>query len=367
MKRNSPRKILSLITIAVLVLLSIPMHSGPQAASISDASVTISDSTPQATGVTHDFKFTTNATATQITFTYESAFTTNGGQLPPAFANYTCPTGLTVTATTTNSFTCSNGTSSPGALTAQVTSIRNPNKVAAAGTADTYRVTIQTDGGDSGDVMFAIIEGVTVTATVSATLQFTISGVNPGQAAKNTTTTVTSTATTIPFGTLTPNATTVAAQDLSVTTNASDGFFVRVYQDGLLTSAGGDTIKTFKDNTPVPVTSTQAWAAPGGNLDQPNTYGHFGFASEDQGLKVSGNTIICGDPATAGAFGLKTDDRWAGFNGTNREPVFCHTGPSDGTTEHKGRTRVVYRVEISALQPAGEYTNKLTYIATPQY
>ncbi len=365
---NLPKRTLSLITIVSLLMLSVPMVPNPQAASLTNASVTISDSAPAATGVTYDFAFTTAANATSVTFTFDSNFTTRNGALPSAAANYTCPSGLSLSATTSNSYTCAGGTLNAGDATSSVTSVTNPQKSAAVGTADTYKVTVTTNGGENGDVMFAIIEAVVVTATVEATLQFTISGVNNATSAKNTLTTATSTPTTIPFGTLTPNATTVAAQDLSVTTNASDGFFVRVYQDGLLTSAAGDTISTFQDNTPVPVTSTIGWIAPSGTLDATNTYGHFGLASEDQGLKVSGNDIICGDPTTGNrAFGTSTADLWAGLNGTNRMPVFCHTGPADGTTEHKGRTRVVYRIEISALQPAGEYTNTLTYIATPTY
>ncbi len=358
------KRTLSWTIIVSLLLLGFPVTPSPQAASLTNASVTISDSAPAATGVTYNFAFTTGASATSVTFTFDSNFTSRSGALPTAGADYTCPAGLSLTATTSNSFTCAGGTLNPGNATSVVTNITNPTKSAAVGTADTYKVTITTNGGEDGEVMFAIIEAVVVTATVEATLQFTISGVNSATSAKNTLTTATTTPTTIPFGTLVPNATTVAAQDLRVTTNASDGFFVRVYQDGLLRSAAGDTISTFKDNTPVPISATEAWSAPSGILDTTSTYGHFGFSSEDKGVKSDGT---CGDPSTTGAFGDHDSNLWAGFNGTNREPVMCHTGPADGQTQDKGYTRVVYRVEISSLQPAGEYTNTLTYIATPTY
>jgi hypothetical protein len=53
---------------------------------------------------------------------------------------------------------------------------------------------------------------------------------------------------------------------------------------------------------------------------------------------------------------------------TTPRQVFSHTGPSDGTTQNKGLIKVAYRIQIASLQEAGnDYTNVLTYIATPTF
>lgn len=359
--RKHLKKILSWVTLVSLLLMLIPVTPEPFAASLKDAKVVITDSKPGATNVKYTFYFTSANNATSITFTFENTFTQRGGSLPTAGTNYTCPFGWSLTATTTNSYTCS-GNAASGSATSEVLGITNPSKNAPVGTADVYYVDIATNGGENVRVKFAIIEGVVVTATVDAILEFTISGVNSGVSVKNTTTNVNSTPNTIAFGTLplTPSST-IAAQELSVRTNASDGFFVYVFQDHDLTSAGGDTIKCFKDGTCVSWNSTEAWNSPTGDLNDENTWGHFGFTSEDPRVQSDGT---CSTTNT-GTYGNPTDDKWAGFSGTSQAPVMCYPRPFD--SNQGGKVKVGYRVEITALQPAGEYTNTLTYIATPTY
>lgn len=362
---KSLKSIISWVMIISLVLLGFPTLPSLMAqTSLTEASATISDSAPGATGVTYQFDFTTavNLVAGEtIDITFPADYT----GLLPAAGNVTCPVnstssvvGLVITCTVD-----AGQTVVAGALTVTAAGVENPAKVAAEGIADVYRIDIETDGDEKAQVMVAIIETVVVTATVDATLSFTISGVTTTTVVKNTTTTVGSTTTTIPFGVLPIGSSVVAAQDLKVATNASEGYTVVVFQDRDLTSAAADTIKCFEEAVCVPVTSTVAWDFPTGILDDIDTYGHFGFTSEDQGIAVT-----CQDPAFGtGYFGLKAADLWAGFNGTDQAIVMCHTGPADGTTEHKGATRVGYQIEITALQQAGEYTNTLTYIATPTY
>jgi hypothetical protein len=47
--------------------------------------------------------------------------------------------------------------------------------------------------------------------------------------------------------------------------------------------------------------------------------------------------------------------------------VMYNGSPSDGSTQNVGLAKVAYRVQISALQEAGDYTNTLTYTVTPTY
>ena len=55
-------------------------------------------------------------------------------------------------------------------------------------------------------------------------------------------------------------------------------------------------------------------------------------------------------------------------NFDNPRGIFWHTGPSDGTTANIGSTTVAYTIQVGALQEAGnDYTNTLTYVATPTF
>ena len=233
------------------------------------------------------------------------------------------------------------------------TQINNPDS------AGSYKIRVETKDVNStvldrADAMVAIIDDVVVTATVSATLTFTVSGVATSTSVNGTITNASTTATTIPFGTLTVGATSTAAQNLYVTTNADDGFTVNIFQNQNLTNAGGSDIDCFRDGTCVSV--PEAWgASPLGTLDTEATYGHFGITSEDSTL---------GTNCASDDFGATL---WAGFSGTTQDEVMCHTGPADGSTAHIGATRVGFQVQITALQEAGDYTNTLTYIATPTY
>lgn len=364
------KRFIGLITILSLVLLSIPVAPSQGASALLSVSDVISDSAPSATGVTHTFNFETQTVLSEnqrVDITVADGFTNI------VVDNVTCPTNTTesVTGQLVRCTVDAGQSLATGTHQVVVTNVTNPVKSAPEGVADTYQMELKTtssDGGevyDSGTAMVAIIEAVTVTATVDATLEFSVSGVDSGQSIKETTANATSSTTTIPFGTLPVGSAVVAAQDLKVATNAREGYSVVVFQDQNLTSGAGDEISCFVDGEcHLYNASTTAWVSPSGTIDDTDTYGHFGFSSEDEGVAAS-----CLDEGSYGSgyYGNKTDNLWAGLSGTNQAVVMCHTGPADGSTEHKGATRVGYRVEITALQAAGEYTNTLTYIATPTY
>ncbi len=208
------------------------------------------------------------------------------------------------------------------------------------GTANSYQISIGGSMQDSGNVRVAIIDNVDVTATVDTNFTFSVTAVNNGLTVNGTTTNATSTATSIPFGTLTPGSIKTLAQDLTVTTNAANGFAVTVYQSGNLQSSTGADIDGFIDgaytNTPT------AWSAPSANSTNENTWGHWGLTSNDPDL-----------------FG---SNLWVAASTTPKQ-VFSHTSVVSAST-----TRVGYQAQISALQEAGgDYTTTLTYIATPTF
>lgn len=208
-------------------------------------------------------------------------------------------------------------------------------------------------------VVVAIVDDVTMTAKVNASLTFTISGVNAGDYVNGVRCTATTTATTTNFGTLTSAASTTVCQTLSVKTNADDGFVVTVKQDQELTSDGGATINSFVNSQDGTGSSTAvaAWSAPTALLDVYNTYGHMGLTSDDADLSAHGYLNFYNGGAA----------RYAGLNGVNSMPIMDHTGPTLGTTASTGLSHVAYTAQISDLQEAGEYQSSLTYIATPTF
>lgn len=340
-----------------------------QAAALTSFSDTLSQSGPSRTS-NHAFAFTTttgmddndtiviNFDPTGSLFAINNlAVTDVTGEsgLDVVTACTASPSEVTMATTSTSiTFTvCTGDTLAAGAKTFTLSN----NRITNPGVVNSYIIRVRTtnDGStirDSGDTRVAIVDNVTVTAQVDTSFTFTVAGVNIGQTVNGdaTTTATTTTATSIPFGLLTPGEAKVAAQQLSVTTNSRNGFTVTVVEDQNLTSQTGADIDLFIDGATT--SSPTAWQAPANTLDQENTYGHIGVTTED-------STLSDGD-----SFGSAL---YAGNFITPRE-IFYHTGPADGTTANKGRTRVAYKVEIGTLQEAGnDYTNTLTYVATPVF
>ncbi len=217
---------------------------------------------------------------------------------------------------------------------------------------NSYEFTVTAGTADSGQYRVAIVDDVLVTANVDTTLTFTVSGVANGATVNTsgTTTSTTTTSDTLPFETLVPNVSKTLAQDLSVSTNARNGFVVTVEQSQQLQSSTGADIDGFVDSSWT--TTPTAWTAPANNIANENTWGHWGLTSEDF---VTGRTS---------EFSANT---WVAAS-TTPTLIMGHTGPSDGVTLGQGLTRIGYQAQITALQEAGDdYNTSLTYIATPTF
>jgi hypothetical protein len=220
-----------------------------------------------------------------------------------------------------------------------------------------YEIDLTAGTQDTGSTRVAIVNTVLVTASVDTLFTFSVAGVGGGEAVNTADTTGgTTTATTIPFGELVANTASTAAQDLTVVTNARSGFVVTVQADQQLLSSNGSDIDGFIDGgyntTPV------AWVNPSATPGLENTYGHWGVTSDDSTI-----TNLLSNPFNVGAGG----DRFRSAS-TSPIEVFRHDGPSDGTGQGEGTTRVGYKVEVSALQEAAtDYQATLTYVATPVF
>lgn len=217
-----------------------------------------------------------------------------------------------------------------------------------------YPVQVDVDSVDSGETRVAITDSVTVTASVDTVFTFTVAGVGPSELVNGATTTGSSTATAIPFGTLEPGVASTTAQDLSVETNAANGFVVTVQTDQQLQSSTGAVIDGFIEGSYT--TTPTEWAAPNPVVGETNTYGHWGLTTND-------STVAETDIFDVGGSG----NRFVSAS-TSPVAVFASDGPADGSTQDIGTARVGYQIEISTLQPAGDdYTATLTYVATPVF
>jgi hypothetical protein len=222
-------------------------------------------------------------------------------------------------------------------------------------TTTSYEIKVEVgDGGDTGATRVFIIDEVLVSATVETIFTFEVTGVADGLDLGGILTDVQTTATSVPFGVLDDTGAVAAAQDLVVSTNAASGFVVTVQVDQQLTSNSGAIIHAFDNGSYLDLDNADVWAEPQGLIAASTTWGHWGLTSTDPSV-TSG---------LVDAYG--SGDNYVAASTTPVE-VFRHDGPANGTTVGTGTTRVGYRAEVSALQPAGEYTATLTYVATPVF
>lgn len=339
------KKIVAILALFSLVVTTSGLSyiGSAMAASLGSASDLLS--TSEMLGVaTHTISFVTNSTTSATEY-----FSVT---LPGVFgvATATCPANYTASSSGTRTVRCTANTDRPlGTTTVLLVGVTNPSSAGS----QTITIATYTSGGtvkQSADVQVAIIGGVAVSASVPSTLTFSVLGVATGTVIFTSTTTGATATNSIAFGSLQAGTSSVLAQQLAVTTNATNGYKVTVQQNQDLTNSGGATIDPFKDGAAS--TTAQAWAAPTAQLGQGNTYGHLAVTSND--TVISANQFATATP-------------WKGFVGTAPMEVMYNAGPADGMTAGIGSSTVAFRIQISPLQEAGDYTNTLVYIATPTY
>ena len=224
--------------------------------------------------------------------------------------------------------------------------------------AGSYQVVLTVGASDVGETRVAIVPTVLVTAAVDTEFTFTVAGVGPGATVNVADVTDgSSTAITIPFGILEAGTPSTTAQDLTVETNAANGFVVTVVSNSQLVAANGADIDSFRNGNDE--ATPTAWEGPTPVLGDDDTYGHWGLTTDDDTL-----TALLTDPFdAAGSGGL-----FVAASTTAGVEVFRHDGPTDGTVTGEGTSRVGYKIAISALQEAADdYQATLTYVATPVF
>ncbi len=351
-------RVVAMLVACAVVLWSVGVYTTAQAANLIEISNTLTDSGPSALSG-HNFSFeiplgSSVASTSDYVITFPSGFTDvntvvsgdltvrlNGGA-PITIGNFAAGaqtlTFDNVAATSTDVVTV---VLAPGI-------VGNPAPVMSY----EFTISIANATTDTGRTRVAIVDYVTVTAVVETTFDFVVAGTATSTTVNATTTSGASTATEIPFGILDAGDVYTLAQELTVETNAANGFVVTVQQDQNLLSSTGADIDAFINgaytNTPT------AWSAPTNSLLLENTWGHWGLTSDDSNLN--------GSEFTSGG-----GDKWVAASTTPRI-IFSHNDPADGVTQDVGSATIGYRVQISPLQEAGDdYTTTLMYIATPTF
>lgn len=231
-------------------------------------------------------------------------------------------------------------------------------KVTLPNAGNVYPISIETrtNGGvaalDSGATNIGVVSAVSGSATVEDTLIVTVTGVGTNTSCRSITTdasaTVTSTA--LPFGTLAPNTPKSLCQNILIDTNAPNGYDIYVVQTQNLTS-GSDIIDEFNNGNRVDDGSAILWEPPEANAQNPSTWGHLGYGSDDSSVfdnngKYAGIPLMPASNAAPVTTGLVADAS-SSTTGTN--------------------VKVEFRAEVSSLQPGGSYTNEIQYIVVAKY
>jgi len=230
-------------------------------------------------------------------------------------------------------------------------------KVTNHATAATYTVTAAGTYGDSSkDALIAVTDGVTLSATVDETLTFTVAGVTDTNCSVSGGTDVIDTsgsAITVPFGTLTSDDFYDACQNLTVGTNAANGYSTTVKTTTLPTS-GSNTILEGACDSGCSDTVAAAWS-----VDTNNGYGYCLKDEAGDAAVTSGwsGTNECGD----GTQFFKT------INRINASEIGQSIMQSAVATTTSDQTEIGYRISIDAGQAAGAYTTIIVYIATPTF
>lgn len=177
---------------------------------------------------------------------------------------------------------------------------------------------------------------ITASATTAgASISVSFTGINSGVTTEGQTTDITSTSTTVPFGTLVIDTPKVAAQTITVSTNAVNGYTTTIQQDTNLIQQTGADID--------PVAGTNASPAV---FPAVVTTGAFGYHTSD--------ATLCSGTTTR----FTADNTYAAATTTALE-VACSATPVSNED-----TTIVYKIQVSASQEAGTYQNNITYITT---
>lgn len=328
---------------------------------LTNVEITLSDSSPSASQVEYKFHFTTAfplISGQNITITFPDVYNSPIASSSDVF----CPENMTASVEGRRVIcTVEEGKTHPATDTEiLVLGITNPPKQAPFGVADIHFILIETSAQEGAYFPIAIIEPVSIKGAIHPILTFEVRGLGVGEKVHEVlTTNVSTTASTIAFQDIPINTPVLGAQDIFVTTNAAFGFRLDIIQnDDLKAIRDGRIYRIFcfENGRCKNLANASPWIKPEGILGDPKTYGHFGITSEDNSL---------GENCAFNYYGFGQGGKWVGLEINTPTEIMRHCAPADGTSRHQGWTRIGFQVEVTVLQPPGNYQTSFTYVVTP--
>ncbi|MBM3205758.1 hypothetical protein FJZ41_02860 [Candidatus Shapirobacteria bacterium] len=242
------------------------------------------------------------------------------------------------------------------------------------GVADTYTVSVQTrDASDNAidnvDVKVAPVEAVLISATVDETLTFQVQGVVTGTAACGAAVDITTTAYSVPWGTLsTADTFKDGAQQLTVSTNAGSGYTVKIEENDQMgkngntcPGNGSEANNCIQDTT---CSASACTESTGYGWTDAVTYHGLGYSLDNvdgtDAAFVYNSNDPCSTSAGAGTFCAR---QIADQQASETKATIM----SNGSPVNSKDIYVCYRIAISAIQPAGYYYSKVKYTATATF
>lgn len=351
----------SAIFILAISFVALSIQGVVNAATLTAASVTLSDPRPTTASVSYDFQASNVTTSPIRCIQVEFDMAADGSGGKPTDMNITnaalsgssdyIPTPASWSVSNNNTTGISNITFASGETPANaagrniiLTTITN-GSVANNDYFMIVRTFNNTDCStspvDNSTVGFLFTDGQAVSLSVDGTLSFSVAGVtgNGSLAVNGATITngLATTSTTVPFGTLTSSANKVAAQDVTVSTNSSGGYTVSTRYTAQPTS-GSNTINDASGSNASPA----AFSAAGTEA--------FGYTTEDATLT-----------GTADRFTSSGGNKWAAFTTSNAELIYNSAAVSNQTT------RIGYQVGIAGSTEPGSYVTSVILTAVPVY
>lgn len=317
------------------------------------------------------------------------------GSATPGDIDITCPASFTGTQGIANvtigsqdyhSFTCNYDGVSPvapgttytvvvGNATDPTASLINPSAEDGhtEGFADTHNIIVQQldDSStlvDQTTAQVAVIEAVRVTASVPSQITFQITGQGTGSPICGNNPSVVSTATVVPLGELLISSFTYAAQLLSVSTNANDGYAVTAVAENQLhrvgetcpgdATTGGCIPDTTGNGADITNTTPGLWTSTAAK--------GFGYSLQVSSLGPSASAAFQHNSVTGSCAGA-SGSCWKQFSDAEDsqapQTIYSSTGVADDDNVY-----TCYKAVVSADQAAGsDYSTSVTYNATANF
>ncbi len=331
------------------------------AGSLSNSSVSVSDTQPAQTNVTYSFSFTVSGATVLKSFRAQVCTTSSGSCVTPlgfSAASSTLasqPVGYGDTSGWVNDPVTgslqikktANVAGPSGSQQIVFSNVTNPTNAATYFVRlTTYSDDTYTSVVDTANVAYVVLAAVTVSLTVDPTLTFSVTGLPASTVYKgslSTSSVCNDTATAITFGAplspLSADTNYDCGQTLTTSTNAGSG-----YQVTLKTLTSGNVLKNGTASIANWTgTNTTPTATPSGQNEL------FGYTTSDARLSGVANRFTVADNLFAGV--------------TTTDEQIAHSGVSvanDGIN-------VGYRLRFTVFSAAGSYTGKVVYTCTPTF